>query len=694
MKNGTRRGIVIAAFLAAFSVCGVAGAKLIYEELVTITLDDGTPVVLVMDDFGVQRPEQSAGASAVKQAKFDYLDRVRKAKGVAPAPPVTVVHAAPASTVQQQRYALAEKRLGIGKDLAVMRDHSKGKMLWAGTAGSEKHYYYLPPPPRVARDAEGRPQFLFMKFTSDRTAEQGGVTGGILHFLCEYGLTPEQERELGQKLAAKVKGAKVMGAVRMEQGSGDTTFQIHSGTMSEGGFAEKVVGSGKAPLLPGQKVAAAARLDAVGAVLIEESLKRPTSDISVEFDLAYTSFLPAFDGTITFDWQMFQAHVDEWMQGYQHTATRKGWNWAKARYDYEHVYTSEELRELYDFMCEHEAIRVEWTESIVDERLEAIREAFFRFMETSFFERQPFEMPEDDEESDEQMTSPEERGNRSRFDRFVAKGEEAMTNKTISMRVTLPVKVELALFGNISGAWYREARQEYPELFAEVNVDDPFFEQRRVAFTLDLDAVEIFDEAINFVTVEVRKQRSAGRDFHTSFTLTKDEIAANGTSRTITYAKMRDDSPEVFDYLVRWSLRGGVEWPANPTWTRGEWEGVTLAPPVLPLNVEVEADLAELEELGITRATVEVRYRQFGKDVTDSRALALSPAKGEPLAAMMIFRDRNDTGWQYRTNFYHKRLGRQQGGWQRGGEDGYVYCTVPETLRLEAAVADAIPAVP
>jgi hypothetical protein len=121
---------------------------------------------------------------------------------------------------------------------------------------------------------------------------------------------------------------------------------------------------------------------------------------------------------------------------------------------------------------------------------------------------------------------------------------------------------------------------------------------------------------------------------------------------------------------------------------------VTLAPPVLPLKVEAEADLAELEELGITRATVEVRYRQFGKDVADSRALALSPAKGEPLAAMMIFRDRSDTGWQYRTNFYHKRLGRQQGGWQRGGEDGYVYCTVPEALRLEAAVVDAIPAVP
>jgi len=158
----------------------------------------------------------------------------------------------------------------------------------------------------------------------------------------------------------------------------------------------------------------------------------------------------------------------------------------------------------------------------------------------------------------------------------------------------------------------------------------------------------------------------------------------------VTYAKMRDDSPEVFEYLVRWSLRGGVEWPASPRWTRGQWEGVTLAPPVLPLKVEAEADLAELEELGFTRATVEVRYRQFGNEVVDSRSLALSPAKGDPLASMMIFRDRRDTEWEYRTNLYHKRLGRKQGRWQRGGEDGYVYCTIPETLRLEAQALDAV----
>jgi hypothetical protein len=695
MTSDTTIRLAIAALVLAVAVPGTIDAKLVYEEMVTITLDDGTQVVLVMDDYGVTRPTGSPGSSKVEQAKFDYLDRVRAAKGAPPPPPVVVAHGPGASEPQRRRFVELGQRNRLGADLMKLRDHGKGEMLWAGTAGPEKRYYYLPPPPRVAADAEGRPQFLFMKFTSDRTTEAGGVTGGILHFLCEYGLTPEQEKELEKKLADTIKGGKVMGAVRMEGGEGESTFRVISATMSEGGFTEKLVASGKAPLLPGQKVAAAARLDAVGAVLIEESLKRPTSDVSIEFNLSYTAFMPAFDGSITFDWEKFDANIDKWEVDY--TSTKRKY-WKNGHYQRDHTVSSDEIRELYDFMCEHEAIRIEWTEGIVDERLEAIRQAFFRFMETSFFEKQPLEIPDDEDESDEEMTSPDtgtvDTSNRRHtasydYDRFMAKSEEAFVNKTINMRVTLPVKVEYVTVGNISGSWYREARGEYPELFAEVNVDDPFFQQRQVSFTLDLDAIEVFDDAINFVTVEVRKDRPSGRDFHTSFTMTKDEIAAHGTSKIVTYAKMRDDSPEVFEYLVRWSLRGGVEWPSRPVWSQGQWEGVTLAPPVMPLNVEAEADLAELEELGFTRATVEVKYTQFGKEITESRALALSPAKGEPLASAMIFRDRRDTDWQYRTNLYHKRLGRRQSRWIRGGEDGYVYCTIPEDLIAEASQAMA-----
>jgi len=694
MRRGASRvRLVAVTVLAALLVASLAGARLLYQEIVTIVLKDGTPVTLVLDDFGTSKPP--AAAAKMEQTKWDFLNKTAAARTgfeQRSAPWWLRYQAGAAQTASaaqgQSARTLEAGQGGLAAALGARRNHLEGKFLWPLTAGSEKRYYYLPPPPRVARDAAGKPQFLFMKFTSDKDKAHGGVAGGILHFLTEYGLTAEQETELKQKLAATVPGAKMMGAVSMEPGEGESTFRIISATLSDAGFTQKVVASGKAPLLPGQKVAAAARLDPAGAVLLEESLKRPTSDISVEFDMAYTAFLPAFDGTITFDWERFKAHIDDWKMRYRDKKSCSWWIFGCS-----HTYTTDELREIYDFSCQNEVIRVEWTEGIVDERLEAIRQAFFKFMETSFFERAAAGMDtgeEDEKKLTEGMTTPEKKGRATDFNRFVAKSEQSFQNKTISMRTTLPMKVPYVTVGNISGGWYRKAKGDFPELFAEVNVDDPFFQQRQVVFNLDLDAVEIFDQAINFVTVEVRKQRPGGRDFHDSFTINKQWLADKGPSATITYAKMRDDSPEVFEYLTRWSLRRGVEWPAAPQWTKGSWEGVTLAPPVIPLKVEGEADLEELKGLDIARATIEVRYTQFGKQLTDTRALQLSVAKGESIASMMIFRDPQQSTWEYRTSFYHKKLGRTQTSWTRGSDDGYVFCTIPAELRAAAAAAGAV----
>ena len=684
-------GIVMG--LVALLLAGGASARLLYQETVTIILDDGTQVVLVLDDYGMTTPAPPASRQ-MQQAKFDYLKRVAQARkdfdtrNPMRPPIVMAVGKAASSTQDKSNQALQPAKGGLTEALDARRNHLRGQYLWPLKSGPEKHYYYLPPPPRVARDATGRPQFLFMKFTSDKDKAHGGVAGGILHFLTEYGLSTQQETELKQKVAAVIPGAKVMGAVPMEMGEGESTFRVISATLSDTGLTQRVVSSGKAPLMPGQKVAAAARLDPAGAVLLEESLKRPTSDISVEFDLAFTSFLPAFDGTITFDWERFKSHIDDWKMKYRDRKDCKWWI-----FGCHHHYTTDEIREIYDMMCENETIRIEWTEGIADERLEAIRQAFFKFMETSFFERTAAgfgeEGGEEDKKLTEGMTTPEQRGSTTDFNRYVAKSEDSYKNKTITMRVTLPVKQPYVTVGNISGQWYRKAKGDYPELFAEVNVDDPFFQQRKVVFNLDLDAVEIFDQAINFVTVEVRKQRPGGRDFHDSFTINKQWIGASGPTATVTYAKMRDDSPEVFDYLVRWSLRGGIEWPGQPSWIKGNWEGVTLAPPVIPLKIEAEADLEELKGLDIARAVVEVRYTQFGKTVTDTRALQVSVAKGEPVASLLIFRDRDKGDWDYRVTFYHKRLGPKQGSWARGGEGGYVFCTVPEALRATATAAKA-----
>ena len=101
MKTTTMIRLAIAAVVLAIAVPGSLDAKLVYEEMVTVTLDDGTTIILVMDDYGIKRPTRTPGSSKVQQAKFDYLNRVRAAKGAPPPPPVAVAHGPGASRVSR-----------------------------------------------------------------------------------------------------------------------------------------------------------------------------------------------------------------------------------------------------------------------------------------------------------------------------------------------------------------------------------------------------------------------------------------------------------------------------------------------------------------------------------------------------------------------------------------------------------------
>ena len=59
MKTTTMFRLAIAALALAIAVPGSLEAKLVYEEMVTITLDDGTKIILVMDDYGIKRPSST-----------------------------------------------------------------------------------------------------------------------------------------------------------------------------------------------------------------------------------------------------------------------------------------------------------------------------------------------------------------------------------------------------------------------------------------------------------------------------------------------------------------------------------------------------------------------------------------------------------------------------------------------------------
>jgi tetratricopeptide (TPR) repeat protein len=164
-------------------------------------------------------------------------------------------------------------------------------------------YYYVPDAPRLATKRDGTPEFTFIKYAKT----DGATKGGIVHFLVTWGMTEGELSSAESALRLKDPEAKIAGPVPFKEG----TFKVVSATAGEGGiFSRRIVGEGKAPIMPGQKAAVSIALTEEGASLLWESFKNPTSDISVMFDLKFTGVSPAFQAKLKVNWDKVYTQHD------------------------------------------------------------------------------------------------------------------------------------------------------------------------------------------------------------------------------------------------------------------------------------------------------------------------------------------------------------------------------------------------
>ncbi|MDI6828135.1 MAG: hypothetical protein QME62_06610, partial [Armatimonadota bacterium] len=495
-------------------------------------------------------------------------------------------------------------------------------------------------------------------------------------------VTQEQENELLRLIRKEEPKAEIIGPAPVVPDGETSTFQITSATLTDQGLTKSLITSGKAPLMPGQRVAAAARLTANGAQLLDATFQKARSitDLSLSFNLAYYTMLPAVEGTIYFHWSKLQQQSDKLAVEYEHKYKRKCFLiWCR---DSNHTYTYNETREMFDFLCEKQIIVMDFKEKISDERTAKIRDAFFQFFLNSFAQSEQMS-PEEalneqdkDKSTDDDPKAPAVRGDKYSMSRYRFAKSEQMRDRFWHLKYSLPYRETLQLTANLA-EWYDGVRNN-PKCVAAVNLNDPFFTHRDIKFILDLDAKEIFDEAVNYVTVNVRKKRSSGRDFEDHVTIDANYIKNNGVTASVTYARGDDSNPDVYEYQAQWSLKGGNIYPANPPWVRGSWEGVTLTPPVRPVTIEFEGDIDAMKEKGITRVTAQLHYYQFGKEVETN--IHISPAKNEPLVSTKIFMDRDKKNYAYRLIFNHKTAGKLVGPWVANVSDEYIYATIPDDL--------------
>ncbi|HYU10558.1 MAG TPA: hypothetical protein VEK77_14370 [Gemmatimonadales bacterium] len=550
-----------------------------------------------------------------------------------------------------------------------------------GSSTPTNQYYYLPTNLRLSRSArDSAPEFLFLKYTTDT----GGVQGGLLHFLMEWGLTAAQQQEAQQRLNEVRPRGQVLGAAQVGLGGENGTFRIISATLSDPSRTRSVVMSKDAPILPGDRVAAAANLDAAGASLLEATFgsTRTITDVSVELKLSYRTLVPAAKGVITMDWTRLAHHFDSLSADYERTVSGNAhsescfWFICVTSDQAQYSYSYTELRRQYDYMLNKHVIDLHWDETVSDDRIAKIREAFFQYFIASFAEKADEEVPK--APSDTASTPDIRQGDRYVYKRILTRDVIQTRVDTFRLNLRLAFNAPVAVTGNLA-SWY-DAVKDNPRSVATVNLSNPFWDHFNVLFRVDFDAPkELFSSSINYVTFTLRKERPDGAAFERSVTMDESYVKDHGVVAAIQYARGSDAHPSDFDYRVQWSLRGGLKYPETPTWLHSSsLAAITLVPPVMTRRIEFEGDLTELQSAGITRVTAQVHYMRFGQEVEEN--IQLPVAGGEPLVSRTIFTDRDAKGYAYRLVFNHRREGRLALPWSPKVGDDYIYAQIPEGL--------------
>ncbi len=215
-------------------------------------------------------------------------------------------------------------------------------------------YYYVNDKPHLATDANGEPQFSFLRYVENVKSGAGdpeateGEGGGIVHALVTLGVTPEQLQDAQNELSRKVPGAKIMGPLVFKSGKFGLVSSFKD---TNGNLTKQVVGLGNAPILDGEKAAISMQLTKLGAKVLWQSFQTPTPDITFQFEMQATGYRSPHRAVL-------EANFD---QIYEHQAFGVG---------FASKYLAAEIKAAFDDLRRSGAIKL--TEIGTDEKMDAL----------------------------------------------------------------------------------------------------------------------------------------------------------------------------------------------------------------------------------------------------------------------------------------------------------------------------------
>lgn len=489
-------------------------------------------------------------------------------------------------------------------------------------------YYYIPQVPRMAEREDGSLEFMFIKYIG----KGSGANGGLFHALIEFTLPSAEVNKLQDTLRIVLnnKNARIVGPVPLEQvkdgEKGVGSFQIVSSVLSNTAganpFTQSIITSGHAPFQPGSKAAIAACLSQEGATLLWESLTGKTSDVSVTLHGNYEAYVKAYSAIVTAEMNTIYEHYSKVT-------------------NFQEGFTRDQLRKITDELNQNQILKIESFDrsaslGVKADELKAILSLVTDKLIELMFDSQSGWAKIPDRETAVEADQIKGRQERGYFwqvfghaddvpyysdNQFVLKKRNDIRSNKFYLNLSQATTIKVPLFtsGNLGGLYHSMDADpgSQKEYFKLVNLDDPDFQKREIAFVLDGQFAESFNDIFNFVTVSFRKRYPEDHEDVTSDLLfTRKSIDNNSGASPLSASYPRlgiasSDDWLKYEYRVSWNLKGtnySIKDPASESqWRQASTSGVNLIPPLSRKKVAVEVDPSAFAD-STSRSTVTVKF--------------------------------------------------------------------------------------
>jgi len=485
----------------------------------------------------------------------------------------------------------------------------------------ENSYRYLPQRARLSLQNDSIPEFSFLRYITEKPSDNNSKTiteaggGGILNFLVLYDTPQELITNAERFLKKKFENDEIIIEGPIVFDSGKYTLVSSILNPASGASKKSILGTGTAPIIENSKIPLSFDVDPVKSKLLLESLKMSTPDVSLIFELGFSGLTENYEAELEIDWsEVKKSHAFDAGGSVYFVGADVGFGFDKLRKD--------------------NAIR--FTSVGKSESMESLVQTVYNKLLELMFKPTPLEqVPEEHRGGLEDaigslIGANGTMGSRNTTGFGLNVGYQYKEHRTTG-KSNMVFKGRSLVHRNHyitfnAGNLYKKYGDN-EQIFKDVPLWDPAFQQRDVYVGVDGTIEKEFDKMLNSVTVKLNKKHEAGDATLKEVLLTKNTYKDSNGKIAMSYLNHGDTNQNEwlnYEYKTIWKFIGGGTFSED--WKTESASMINLYTPFQRRKIELSGDLELLESRNVRAVAVKINYDFFGE--AKSKHLTVYPKRG------------------------------------------------------------------